>query len=66
MRAREAKEKITFGAGFPKEKLFSWELVLSREAHATVCPKMDLHLLFFATELLQLDMDQALVPLLML
>lgn len=33
---------------------------------AAVCPKMDFHLLFFAAELLQLDMDQALVPLLIL
>lgn len=43
---------------FPKWKLFSWELVLGREAYATVCPEMGPDLIFFATEL-----DQALVPL---
>lgn len=64
--AREAKEKFTFDAGVPKEKLFSWELVLGREACETVCSKMDLRLLFFAAALLQLDTDQAPVPLLML
>jgi len=66
LQAREAKEKTTFGAGFSKEGLFSWELVLDREPHASVSPKMDLQLLFFATDLLKVDTDQALVPLLML
>lgn len=56
--AGEAREKTTFGAGFPKWKLFSWELVLGREACATVCPEMGPDLLFFVTE-----PDQALVPL---